>query len=314
MSAAGGARAERAELLLRDPRREDLPGRVVVHAAVPHPCQRSLGEPFAAAQQQPPVRPRGVGLATAALQQVAGDALTHRGDRLVRQHDQVEVVHRDRGLGQCRADGGGVAGVRVDHDHLDASPERLGAGGEPGLHRGAGPAVDLPQQGLVAGDVNEPGLPRISALPPDPTVVVQAVGQPPRPPEPGLVHAQHTHRFGLGQLRPGVDHHGALHRRPRHRVRGSNLGLVPAVLDRHRERHPQPRRGAHPGRHLRDLLGERPLWTDRRSAAPAPLAPLHRKLPATTRKVVRAGQHPVLTRGRAHPTGRAAGCVRIIGD
>jgi hypothetical protein len=30
-------------------------------------------------------------------------------------------------------------------------------------------------------------------------------------------------------------------------VRGRDLGLVAAVLDRHRERGPQPRGGAHPG-------------------------------------------------------------------
>ncbi|HEX3305468.1 MAG TPA: hypothetical protein VHS32_04410, partial [Streptosporangiaceae bacterium] len=77
----------------------------------------------------------------------------------------MEVVDRDPGLGQRRADRGGVAGVRVDHHHLDTRPERFAAGGQPGLHRGARAAVDLPQQRLVAGDVDEPGLPRIGALP-----------------------------------------------------------------------------------------------------------------------------------------------------
>jgi hypothetical protein len=55
----------------------------------------------------------------------------------------VEVVHRDPRGGQRGADGGGVAGVGVDHHHLDPGPERLGAGGQPGPHRGAGAAVDL---------------------------------------------------------------------------------------------------------------------------------------------------------------------------
>jgi hypothetical protein len=40
----------------------------------------------------------------------------------------VEVVHRDRCVRQDRADRGGVAGVRVDHDHLDPGPERFAAG------------------------------------------------------------------------------------------------------------------------------------------------------------------------------------------
>jgi hypothetical protein len=101
--------------------------------------------------------------------------LADRGDRLVREHDQVEVVDRDRRVGQSRADGGRVAGVRVDHDHLDRRPEHLAAGAQPGLDRGAGPAVDLPQQRLVAGNVDESGLPWVRALPPDPAVVLVPV-------------------------------------------------------------------------------------------------------------------------------------------
>src|SRR6185437_13549105 len=89
--AVGGGRAQRPQFLLRDPRRQDLAGRVVIDAAVPHPRQRRLRQPLPAAQQQPPVRPRGVGLAAAAIQQVTGDTLAHRGDRLVREHDQVKV-------------------------------------------------------------------------------------------------------------------------------------------------------------------------------------------------------------------------------
>jgi len=44
-------------------------------------------------------------------------------------------------------------------------PELGRASHQPRPHRRAGAAVDLPQQGLVAGDVDEPGLPRIGALP-----------------------------------------------------------------------------------------------------------------------------------------------------
>ena len=314
MPATGGGGAQRAQLFLRDPRRQDLPRRVVIDAAVPHPRQRSLGEPLPATQQQPAVRPRRVDLAATAAQQVAGDPLAHRGHRRVREHDQVEVVHRDRHIRQSRADGGGVAGVRVDHHHLDPGPERRRAGGQPGLHRGAGAAIDLPQQGLIAGDVDEPGLPRIRALPPDPAVRVPAVGQPPRPPEPGLVHTQHPYRLRLDQLDRAAGHHRALHRRPRHPMRRRDLGLIAAVLHRHRQRRPQPRGGAHPGRNLRHLLGERRTRTVLGAAAPAPLAPLHRDLPAATRQVVRPGQHPVLARGRHHPTCRAASRVRVVGD
>jgi hypothetical protein len=54
-------------------------------------------------------------------------------------------------------------------------------------------------------------------------------------------------------------------------MRGGHLGLVPAVLDRHRQRGPQPRGGAHPGRHLNDLLGERLPRTANGAAPPPPL-------------------------------------------
>ena len=121
---------------------------------------------FPGAEQQPPVGPGGIGLAAATIEQVAGDPLAHRGHGLVGQHDQVEVVHRDGRVGQGGAHGRGVAGVWVDHHHLHPGPELGRAGGQPGLDRGAAPAVDLPQQGLVAGDVDEPGLPRIRASPP----------------------------------------------------------------------------------------------------------------------------------------------------
>jgi len=196
MPAAGRGRAQRPEFLLRDPRRQDLPGRVVVDAAVPHPRQRRRGEPLPPAQQQPAVRPRRVDLAAAAAEQVLGDPLAHRGHRLIRKQDQVEVVHCDDCVGQGGAHGGGVASVRVDHHHLDGGSELGAARGEPGLDRGAGPPVDLPQQGLLTREVDEPGLPRIRAPPPHPAVVVLPVGQPPRPAEPGLVHPHHPSGCG----------------------------------------------------------------------------------------------------------------------
>jgi hypothetical protein len=46
------------------------------------------------------------------------------------------------------------------------------------------------------------------------------------------------------QLDRAVHDDRSLHRRPRHPVRRSNLGLAPAVLDRHRERRAQPGRPA----------------------------------------------------------------------
>lgn len=63
--------------------------------------------------------------------------------------------HRVR---QRRPDGGGVAGVRVDHHHLDTVAERLGArptGLAPRRWSGRRPDPTGPDN----GDVDEPGLP-----------------------------------------------------------------------------------------------------------------------------------------------------------
>lgn len=51
---------------------------------------------------------------------------------------------------------------------------------------------------------------------------------------------------------------------------GSDLGLVPHVLHRYRQRLTQPSRGPHPRRQLRHRLGERLLWTLRGAAAWTP--------------------------------------------
>jgi hypothetical protein len=62
------------------------------------------------------------------------------------QHDQVEVADGDRRIGLGGAHGGGVAGMRVDHHHLDRGPELRCAGSEPGSDRGAGPASTCPNR------------------------------------------------------------------------------------------------------------------------------------------------------------------------
>ena len=166
--ATGGGGAQCAQFLLRDPRREDLPGRIVIDAAIPHPRQRGLREPLPPAQQQPPVRPRRIGPAATATEQIPGDTLAHRGHRRVGEHDQMEVIDRDPRVRERGTHSGGVAGVWIDHHHFDGVAERRATCPKPCLHRGAGPAVDLPQHRLITGDVDEPGLPRIRALPADP--------------------------------------------------------------------------------------------------------------------------------------------------
>jgi hypothetical protein len=140
------------------------------------------------------------------------------------------------------------------------------------------------------------------------------VGQPAGPPEPGLIHPQHGHRFRLDELDRAAGHDRALHSRPRHPVRRGDLGLVSAILDRQRQRRAKPGRGTHPGRHLRDLLSERRARTCLGAASPTPLAPLHHRELAATWQIARPGQHPVLARRRHRRAGRAPSRVRIIGD
>jgi hypothetical protein len=138
------------------------------------------------------------------------------------------------------------------------------------------------------------------------------VGQPARPPEPGLVHPQHPlARDRPARPRPGPPPRAAPSATTP--VRDGDLRLIPPVLHRHRQRRPQPRHRARARRDLPDLLGERPTRTRHRAAAPAPLAPLHHRELAPARQIPRAGQHPVLPRRRAHSAHRAAGRVRIGG-
>ena len=101
----------------------------------------------------------------------------------------MKVLYCNPSVRQRGADGGSVAGVGVDDDDIDRVAELGTAPEQPRPDRGAGPAVDLPQQGLLAGDVDEPGFPGIRALPTDPPGFIHAIWQPPRPPEPGLIHA-----------------------------------------------------------------------------------------------------------------------------
>ncbi|HZD14954.1 MAG TPA: hypothetical protein VE196_07465, partial [Pseudonocardiaceae bacterium] len=84
----------------------------------------------------------------------------------------MEVVHRDPRSGQDRPDGCGVAGVRVDHHHLDRGAELGAAPGQPRRDHGRGTAIDLPHQCLLTSDVDESGLPRVATPPPDPAVVM----------------------------------------------------------------------------------------------------------------------------------------------
>jgi hypothetical protein len=90
--------AQRAQLLLADPRSEDLAGRVAVDQVVPHLGELLVRQAFSAAQQPPAGGPRGVGLAAPAAMGVPGDPPPKVGDCLIGQADEVEVVGHYSGV------------------------------------------------------------------------------------------------------------------------------------------------------------------------------------------------------------------------
>src|SRR4029453_10489715 len=80
----------------------------------------------------------------------------------------MEVVDHDRRVRQQSggADRRGVDRGWVDGHELDRLPELRGALGEPVDDGGAGGAFALPEQALVAGQVDESGVPWVDPHPP----------------------------------------------------------------------------------------------------------------------------------------------------
>ena len=105
-----------------------------------------LGEPLAAAQQPPPVRPGRVTGGAAAAQDLAGDPLPDPGDGLVGEPDQVEVIDDDDRVRQRLGDGGPVDRARVDGHVGDLVLPVLAAVIQPAGDGRAGPPGDLAEQ------------------------------------------------------------------------------------------------------------------------------------------------------------------------
>jgi len=130
-------------------------------------CRRARkpGEKVFAAQQQPSVCPRRVSGASPASVVVAGKALPHRGQGVVRELHEVEGVHADRRGRQVRADGFRERRGRVGGHHLDPVPRGRGAGRKPGPDPGVTAAIEHAED--AAGvQVADRGNPRFVPAPP----------------------------------------------------------------------------------------------------------------------------------------------------
>lgn len=146
--------------------------------------------------------PLAVALAAAPAAVGHGDPAADLGEGLVRQLHQVEVVHDQGGLRQDLADRRLEDRAHVDRDVPDRVAPGLVAVGQPGDDRLGGAAFDLPEQALLAGQVDEADVPTVHGGLPDPGGLV---GDPSRPASADLVDTERLHRLGLGrQHRPGV--------------------------------------------------------------------------------------------------------------
>jgi hypothetical protein len=85
----------------------------------------------------------------------------HVPDRLDRQVDDVEQVHRELRAGEHATHRGGVDAAHVDGHDPDRVPPRLGGLRQPVRGVVSGTAFHLPQQSLLAGHVKEVGVPPV---------------------------------------------------------------------------------------------------------------------------------------------------------
>ena len=217
-----------AQLLLRDPGRQDLRAGVLVADPIPHLGEALARQAFPGGEQPASVGPLRVDLAATPIAQVPGDAAAHPAERVVGQLHQVEVVDHDRRVRQqpLGAQRRRVHRGRIDRHVLDSLPELRCSCLQPFDHRGAGAAGALSQQPLLAVQIDEPGVPRIHPHPPLRFAAVLPSGSATA----GLVDPQHPHRFRLDQPRFGLFDEGAVRGRPRHSMRGSDLRYRPGRI------------------------------------------------------------------------------------
>jgi hypothetical protein len=90
------------------------------------------------------------------------------------------MINYEPGVWQVLAYRGPVGGAHVDRDHPHRGPPRRGTRGQPGTGIGGGPAGHLPEQPMLAGQVDEAGVPPLGGAHPLPGLGVNAVAGPAR--------------------------------------------------------------------------------------------------------------------------------------
>ena len=171
--------------------------------------------------------------------------------------------------------------------------------GEPVGHRPAVPPVDLGQQPLDSGDVDQAGVP---AIDPDPFPGGR-VGLPLGFAPAGLVNAEHRHRRRFGvEHRIRGDHHLVARCVPAAAVVGGDRGhravFVEDLGGHHRL---GPRGDPGPRRHPGDRFGEHLAVTHHAGAQPLPLTPPRQGPVWADPRITRGGHHPAFRAGRALP-------------
>jgi len=283
-----------AQFLFGDVSGQDLTARIVVDQSIPHRRECSVRQSFSRGQQSAAVGPFRVVFAATPAVGVEGDPTPHRGECVVGELDQMEVVDDQHGVGeQVAGDRGGVGGRRVDHHVGDPGPEGLTLAVQPLADRRTGAPFDLSEQALITGEIDEAGVPGVGAHP----AATDLVAGPARLAAAGLVDAQHRHRRRVTQHRLGVGHEGGVRGRPGHpRTVGDLDHRAGRVPDAPADLGPQPCGGAPPWRYLRDRFGETHPAAGLVAAPISSLVPPQNKWVIPVPDIARAGDRAFLDR------------------
>jgi hypothetical protein len=210
---------------------------------------------------------------------------------------------------QRLGDRGPVGRARIHrHDPHSVLPGRP-ALVQPGDDVGLPPPRRLAEQALRAGEVDEVGLEGLQLHP----ALVVGGAAPAGLAAAGLVDPQHAHRLGIGQLRADRGDERGVRGWPAQQARARRADRQP-VADPVGHVPPQPPGHPRPGRHLTDLLGERPPRTRGLPAGVLDLVPAHRQRLLAVGQIPRSGGPTLPDAGGEHAALRARRRGLIVGD